>query len=452
MKNKLLVIVLMFVTVAIYGQKHHLKGTVGATDGTPLVGASVAISESYGAVTDLIGEYDLILDATADSVQVQYRMLGYALLDTVLVYSDKDINLDVVLTPISYEQPTIEITADGFNAFQNEQWRILDIDVHEGRLLILYLKGMSRYIELFSENGLSIQKSELKTPYREIFNSCMGGLHLVGEDRCVEVSMEADGLRPVKEYGRLMFDKSLTPCMYKNDEYTILKYWFNHNKKARYFKYQNEELTVLKEIFDELSASTAQSYYRDIISSYYYYTNNPQEGAIDLGIPRENIIVDGSWSGDLLELAINNDLHNQIAYFLNVEARPLKLKELSIDDTLYIFDVVNESVLMYHDSLDSIKTYSAPDYIWSKSFELMIDAFDNTPYLLQDKQVLYELSFVNWDCRAVAVNSERQADEKMFGAQIYNNVLYYYTTDRVDAMKSSVYKVAIEIQDSDLDD
>lgn len=447
MQLKGIITLLLFVlSVNSVWSQTKIIGSVKTVEGQPLSGASIVLNQVKGTVSDESGQYQIDVDKESQSVVIQFRMLGYATIDTVITDLKDFAVVDVMMDAVVFDQPTIVIQADRFDAFDQESWRILDIEMYKGKLLVLYLKAGDRILEMFTPEGISMQRSIVTESCNSIFVSCMGGLHLVGEERCVEYAVMGNRLSPQKEYARLMYDKSMAPCMQKKSDHIVLRYWSEHNKKAKFVKYQDQELTVLHEIYDELSATTAQSYYREIIGKYNFFTNNPKEGAIDEGIPRENIIVDGSWSGDLLELAINNDLHFMIAYYLGVEARPLDIEEIVWKDRLYIFDVVNEKVLRLGEEEKSTKEYNVPNWDWDKKFELIIDNVVDQLYLFKNKRELYAVDFKDGICQLSMVDQLQLADRKAFGGALHDGWFYYYTLDIIEGMKSQVHRVKLTVE------
>ncbi len=116
MKYILILVHLIFSTVA--HASAVLSGIVIDTADHPLAYVNIGIpNTSTGTVSDIYGQFKLVLDTSdSDSMEIRFSSVGYATKIIKVCTTDSNVSrhLRIILIPIGYDIPVIEITSDAF--------------------------------------------------------------------------------------------------------------------------------------------------------------------------------------------------------------------------------------------------------------------------------------------------------------------------------------------------
>lgn len=425
-------------------QKINIEGKVTSqADAIPLLGATVQVNEQFNTLSDEEGAFSVEVEEQ-EQYRIVVRMLGYETVDTTIRTSFDKIFLDVEMKEALFDLPSIEIMASSFNAFDFEGWNILDFDFLEDRLLVLYLLGRERRIGLFNQNGLMLFSVELEDKYDQIFTSCSGKIHLVGDGGGVELYIQKDQINFLKTYKRQLFDDLIQPCVAVCKQERVFKNLSDHNKKARYFKYPDPQSPVLiTEIFDKKSAKVAQSYYNEIIGLYYLTVSSSGQGAIDEGFTKDNVIARGHWSGDLFDLIISNDLLAAVAYYRNVESMPIDVREFGFNDKLYLMDFVNEQLLKIDTEKPGTSKLKITGFDWHRKTKVLQDKITGNVYLLSPDDELFEFNINEKSCSLKKLLDLKFIGNFPKGFQVFNNEFYYFSYSGTNNRTAQLLKVSL---------
>ncbi|GAB6282847.1 MAG: TonB-dependent receptor [Ignavibacterium sp.] len=156
--NKTILFLIFFCSMTIIGQeKGSISGKViDKITNEELIGANILIvGTSFGASTDLDGIYS-IKNLTPGKYQLRFSYISYQtiLVDNVIVEANKEIKVDVSLTPASTELEEVVVTAE---ALRNSEANILKIQKNSFNIV----DGISA--ELISKNNSSDGTDVLKS-------------------------------------------------------------------------------------------------------------------------------------------------------------------------------------------------------------------------------------------------------------------------------------------------
>lgn len=428
-----LLILFALISLKMNGQQTEIVGKILSEKDSALIGATIIVNDSIGTVSGRDGLFAIKMKGLTQAVTLQVRRIGYETLDTLIETKALKTYLEIKLKKTVYSQPEVEVVDKKITKiFDKKDWVILDLKIYQNLLFLIYLEGDKRYVGRAKTNGVFIDKIAVREKYDRMKEACTGSLYFLARDGYAILKMDADStsafaleagasINDIKDY--------IEPCLFKVDNKYLFKSYARHNKVVNYFRYNEAKKTELViRLYDQAAAEVAQSYYREIIGMYYQAVANPSPDDIDAGIERENLIARGEWSGDLMDLMINTDIHFAVSYYQNIEARPIKTIEFKWEDEGYVFDHLNQ--LVYRISTRSGEAealYMKGDYLKDKKadYQLIQDKARNINYLIDDKDQLFYMKITN---DAVSLTPAFTIEEKFSFVKyvsIHDGVLYY---------------------------
>ncbi|MFK8101973.1 MAG: carboxypeptidase-like regulatory domain-containing protein [Saprospiraceae bacterium] len=433
----LLLILFVFASLDTKAQQTEIVGKILSETDSPLIGATIIVNDSIGTVSGRDGLFELKTKSITQAVTVQVRRIGYETLDTLIQTKALKTYLELRLKKAVYTQPEVEVLDKKITKiFDKKDWVILDLKVYQDFLFLIYLEGDNRYVGRAKTNGVFIDKVIVTEKYDRMKEACTGSLYFLARDGYAILKMETDSIFELEASASIADIKDyIEPCLFKVDNKYLFKSYARHNKVVNYFRYNEAKKTELViRLYDQAAAEVAQSYYREIIGMYHHAVAYPSPDAIDAGIQRENLIARGEWSGDLMDLVINTDIHFAVSYYQNIEARPTKTLEFLWEEEGYVFDHLNQMVYRVSTSSGAAEPlYMKGDYLKDKKadYQIIQDKARNINYLIDDKDQLFYMKITNDD---VSLTPAFTIEEKFSFVKyvcIHDGVLYYvYKPDR----------------------
>ena len=335
----------LFIVCGISAQNVEILGKVTDLEGKPLPGATIKYNEKSGTMADAEGNFYINIEAEG-RLQLTIRYIGYETIDTTLLLSGSNKHfLSIEMTPQLFQLPDVEISATYQNIFEEYRYHIIDFTISEDIIYLIIKKGRKSFIVTTNLRGTVLDEHELNGGYSRFYNSCLGGIILVGKESCAELHDIDDQLFVTNEFSIDYFNKYIIPCKVSQDKALIFKLISRHNKKIDYIKFEeSKEAVHLFSVYDRVGEKVSQSYFNDLLREYFKESGKSSLIDIDYGFERQNIIADGSWNGDIQDLIITNTTHR-----LALQYQALGLKEVSselflVDENIFVLDDLNKEV------------------------------------------------------------------------------------------------------------
>ncbi len=386
----------MLTSIEIFSQSRQIIGTVISHAEDPLSGAHILVNEELGAFTDGNGQFLLEIEDSLDSISIYISMLGYEPIDTLVASRSSKTYIDFYMRPMSYVQDEVVVKGSvRQDLFHRTDWVILDLITQGSTIFVLHLEGRSRYISVYSANGILQEQVEVDGEFSCFKRACTGSIYLEGKEHYLKIRNEVND--PIlTEKGRMKeYLKVISPCALKLNNHYVFKSFTAHNKIVDYFYYSKQKKQeLLLSIKDEERRKVAQSYYSDIIRMYYLASYSPEEGAIDEGFERENIISNGEWTGDLKDLAITNDLLFAVGYYLQIENQPISTLEFKNGKQGVVLDFVNEKgyrIDPHTLNLEHLEICTSMEWRKMNSHQVIYDVLNEKVYVMNDQKELYRI-------------------------------------------------------------
>jgi len=210
---------------------------------------------------------------------------------------------------------------------------------------------------------------------------------------------------PIEKY-----EKTIDHFIFTNSDFSIAEEWALHNKKLTMSIIDNKtfERSPFYQSFDEESFTRSNSVYREIIGLYFKFAQDKELNLLGPGMVGENIITDGTWSGDLFELVIADTIQEVYNYYKSIHSRNIDVSTEIKDGKLYILDDLKRSISIYDLNSETISQnpikIKIPSQIVSGDFqatnqkdELVIRSDDNYFYFDINTHEFYEVTFDDKD-------------------------------------------------------
>lgn len=355
----LLIFFLMSYCFAIGQDNRDVTLIIQAADMQGVQAAHLTVNGESHYISDGSGKIQLQSGAT--SLRLQISHISYARLDTILDI-DSGNSFTLTLEPSSYSIDPVTIS-DRQRLFEKSNWYITDITHHDYGFVVSASEGSKSYIYLFDKNGMEVQKIRTDFVHVSIDKGLkIGHYHLMSEREGLELIVSTDTILFLNTQLIEKYDKTLHDFLYRNANYSIIEEWGAHNKEYSLSLVDNKtfEINQFYRSFDEDSYTRSQSVYREIIGLYYRdsYKLNPfarpgDENAI-------NIIIDGTWTGDLKELIVSDTIQEVYNYYTSIYAKEMSISTQIVSDKLYVLDNMKRIMSIYelangYDFLDVVE-------------------------------------------------------------------------------------------------
>jgi len=438
-----LIIILFIFFFSISGataQELSIYGKVTDDSNQPLAGATIKYQNKKGTITDLNGGFHIETEAET-TIRLTFRYIGYKTVDTLILIEDEtEVYLRIQMTKELFELPSAEITADYQNIFENYRFHIIDFTISEDIFYLIIKKGQKSFLCKANMRGTILDEHELKGGYKRFYNSCLGGIILVGNEVCAELHNLDDKLLITNEFSIDYFDKYIIPCKLKKGEALVFKAISKHNKKIDYWSFeQNKGPINLYSVYDREGEKVSQSYFSELVRGYYRESENVSLESIDYGFERENIIADGSWNGDIQDLITTNITHQLALQYQALGLKEVKSDLFVIEGQTYILDVFNKLIVHLDDNWEM--NFDVLKYDLNDDIKVISDNLNQT--LFQVGDLLHEVRIQNGE---LSLKKIGKLEHSYFNERnlLHKGTLYRLGRKSMNTVKKTIFRDSID--------
>jgi hypothetical protein len=443
MKYYLLIVLLSF-SIQLLSQTSTdslvVTGMVVDQYGQALIGANVSLSPFEGTISDETGNYTMVIPRRPFALTASY--IGFKSLTQKIYFEDlqklkgNQLSLHFTLSSSSNDLPTAEVTAQKIKTlYENTRQIIRDFDLVDDLLLILLQERKTSFLSLQTEDGEILDTLVLPFKGLKLHKGCTSAFHVAGDFKAMELSIEAKSIRKIKTYYAEDFEASILPCQFSSPDYIIYKQHLERNNRSVYFavdRYLGDR-TILKEVFDQSKTAAARQYYREIISQYY----------LAVGSDRFfNIIEDGRWTGDLMDLAVTNDLMVKIWYYQRIVLNPVSSFSFQQNGNTLLFDHTNDSLYFFSPSMLPLSNI-AIDYTREENFKDELYQDRSTQKIFSKCDRKGQLSFHEIDVKTGTTKSIYSLENRYYfpsEIKIKNGTAYFIAQTSPSNPYRQIYK------------
>lgn len=371
MKSTKYILIALLLSFTARAQEISIFGKITDDQSAPLSGATIQVNKLDGTVTNDDGLYHVTFDQfyPSDTIRLSIRHLGFQPFDTTLVAQGSDLIVNKSLLPTFENLPDIEVIGklDEKTIYEKEL-AVLDIAVVDNSIITLSWGKGVRVVRRYSLSGELLHEIELDKQFNDFHRSYTDRIHLLGDEVCVEL-YTSDTLVLGERYSKKLFHDLIEKCLFTFQNNYIFKSYSRHNKRATYYTYDSPGVPkVIFDVYDEVAAKTASSYFWRIVGNYRSTTQNPSEDNTAFGFGELGHELSPNWDGDLRDLIVSNELQSLVTYYLSVEARKIKTAEFVQRDNIMVFDFTNNQLHLLDNKLEPNRSVDLPEAInWSKS-------------------------------------------------------------------------------------
>lgn len=379
-----------------------------------------------------------LIKSSADFVSI----LNGSLYDTIVVKKYNLASLDYVIESL---QDTIKITFNLLPKIQEinqivlsyerqkkiageENENIIDYYFYpesNAYLIIKSSKGeyyLEKKIGAFSVNWL------LNFKPKSLFLDVLGNTHIVSKDSVYQIWID-DSLNYISVIPIFVFENRIKPLIYKNSNFLFYQNYSNHNQCFELTKTDSSNRPkIISKSFDKVSFNVANSEYNEIIKLYYLETTS-----------LNNVIINGSWNGDIKDLGETAELLNKIVWYSKIRSKPIDCQSFGMIDCLIVLNLFENKIEKFNlngDFLGVIKLTSLD----LKDKILIYDYFFDAIYIfgiLNEEKLLFKINIESGTLQKVCVLENRDPHN----LKVVGNFLYFL--ERNESGYRKLYKMAI---------
>ncbi|MFP5471357.1 MAG: carboxypeptidase-like regulatory domain-containing protein [Bacteroidia bacterium] len=340
---------------------------IDATDKTPIPNVYVSDSSANRYTNSNVNGV-FILDVKKETPFITFSHVSYLphqeKINTKNIKKDT-LFIDVFLKLKISELATIDINADKVEKIHKRGGAIIDFAFYNNDVLLLYKQRNNLKLQLLDEFDNVLSEKKLGNKNAHLIKDCMGNTHLLTKDSVFQIVVDSNRLLFYR-FSYKQYEDYLQPCV----AMTTKKSFFNqittkHNQGVLYFTVDKttQEKKPLINIYDKLAEQYARSHYNSIIS-YYYSVTSEVSNAIALGV----------WSGDIIDLAVDDKLVTMIGFYKNFAAKPIYTPMHQVRDSVYVFNYFQDTLMVYNANAKLIRNV-AINHHYEKGFvkELIVD-------------------------------------------------------------------------------
>jgi hypothetical protein len=426
----------------------HVSGIVKSEDGEILYKALVR-HETSSSISNSLGYYHLSIPKT-DSFRLEVSYLGYQTVDTLIASPFNDsITINFRLKSTSLSLPEINISPQTQTLFDRSNWVILDYLIVPEKILLLVIENNKRWLYSYTISGEFISRLAIGKQYNQIHQSCLGSVYILNKQFFIQVDFSSYQIKLSRRDTRSKFDQFIAPCLFKVDDQLIFKSWQQHHQRADYFFYQKQHPTLLYSTYDRKAEQVAASQYNKVINMYLQTRSTSSKETIDHGFQKENIITNGSWNGDLTDLIITNNIHQEVGFYEAVLARPVKTWDAILEGNKFIIvDFVEQKALLFSKvSAKGFKLVPVDPLIWEDAKSMLLsDSRNEQLYFLDSKNQLYQLNYKKGILTASFTQRITSPSSYVGQYIIFGRYLYFISYPSRQSPKNRLYKIEINIK------
>lgn len=356
----MLCILLLMIGTGLHAQ--FITGTVSDENGNPLWGATVQ-SQEKGVACDSLGKYTLRL--SKDSLQnLRISYLGLQSIDTVISVSEEAVVYNWVLRDKDNTLEEVVIQANLDNLFKNFKAHLIDFAIKDDFIFCLADNYINKLLLKADMDGKVLRTIKLKNDFYNIRQSCLGGIILLGHQKCMEVQVLNGQIIQIIPFDSKIYKEVVAPCILQHQGVTIFQHLSEHNKRLVYYRYdENKKQVPIYTFYDRDGAKVSNSYFRDIVIAYYREVVEAGEDDIDYGFQRDNIIQEGRWDGNLSDLILTNNTHKLVGEYLALANQVVRADIILAEEACFLVDWLNNT---YHQielkKAKIVKSNSLPEF------------------------------------------------------------------------------------------
>lgn len=323
---------------------YFISGTVQDQNGLPLATAHIKdISSGITTMSDKDGNF--IIKALVLPTKLEATFIGYKSQTLVAKGDDIDKNtntifLNFILELDIVEIPDVVVTAEkkAEKIFDPPQAYLFDYTFFDGNLLLLVSEKGNRKLQLLTSSGQTVSEQPISQSVYEFTYTCQNNLYLLGKDSAYQVLEKETDFTLANSSSRQTYELRFDDCETCTDVTCLKKTFEDHAQTQIIYSADKKSL--------------------DKIGIKYKITNKAtrafNEGAYNNILAQAGVDPMFASTANLNSINQSRELECEIWFYQKILSKPIYCPLKSINDSLYLFDHVNDEIIVLDNNGDII--------------------------------------------------------------------------------------------------
>jgi hypothetical protein len=404
-----------------------IKGKVINEKGTPVKNAAVKVG-SYDTRTNANGFFFIKNSEFPAQLTVNHPLYAEYLDMIFLPENWKDtIRVSVVLFGKETQIEEVTVSAEQiFWVYPRKQANVLDFLLQPDDGIVLCCSdGNNYYLRGLNPQGEKVYEVPIRRHPRKLFRDCMKTIHIIYSDSLYETYMVDNSIGIFAPRLALGLLNLLQSCIYK-DAKTLIQYSYSKQDQCIEYTALNIQTKKTKVIYvGEDRAKNRQL-------REYQQENRTAEN---------NLIT--TTNKDHLFKA--RDHWDRQQFYAMILIRPIYIPMFELNDSLIVFDHVNDSAVVFNKSGQRIRSFPISYHYFKGWKNELVSNLEKTKiyarYESQGLTILREINPTNGKVERILRLEKHVFPEHL---QIHGDFIYYIYKDYLDKSMHYIYKQHLE--------
>jgi len=446
--NLILSIFLIFYSQNIFSQNKQnnitITGKITDEQKKPIGNVYILdVKTRKTVITDKNGTFIIIIPKNATTLKISH--IGYKpyRLDISKKYLKKDtISFNIILEAEVYTIQPVEVYSERVNfAYDNYKANIYDYEFTGDNILLYLFENQTKKLRIVDNSDSILSDFKIPVDFENFYKDCFGNIHLISEDSAYQIYIDT-ALYLIDKTSIDTFNTNLKPCILSINEDLIFQKYQYYNQYLTYFMINktNKNKKILTVIHDNKGEALFNMYYKSVMEYKLFSSNGPPEMQ-DISF---SDVMDSNNAYDAMTNI--NDLKVRTWFFEKIITTPIYAPLFLISDTLFLFDHLNNFLLIYNIKGELITkheiSYNKQDG-WAK--ELIMD-YDNERIFAKFCTSTGLTSLKQLDIHTGKIIKEYNLEVHRYprNIKIKGNFVYYISENPKDFSLDYLYKQPLE--------
>nr|WP_294858884.1 carboxypeptidase-like regulatory domain-containing protein [uncultured Fluviicola sp.] len=425
-----------------------IKGKVINEKGTPVKNASIKVG-NYDARTNSNGFFVVKNNEFPAQLTVNHPLYSEYLDMIVLPEKWRDtIRVSVVLLVKETQIEEVTVSAEQiFWVYPRKQANVLDFILQPDDGIVLCCSDEHNYyLRGLNPQGEKIYETPIRSHPRKLYRDCMKSIHLIYSDSIYETAIFENTIGIFQPRLALGLLNLIQSCVYK-DSKTLIKY--NYSKQDQRIEYtalniQSKKTKVIYVGEDRAWNRQLREYAQENSNAddILFNTTPPPPPPPSPNPAPDHI---GDTPGNFGDLKKARDRWNNRQFYELILIRPAYIPMFELNDSLIIFDHLNDSAVVFNKSGQRIRSFPIYyHYFKGWKYELVSNLEKTKIFARYESQgltVLREINPTNGKIERMFKLEKHVFPEHL---QIHGDFIYYIYKDYLDQSMHYIYKQHLE--------
>lgn len=441
----------LIMNTSAWGQAEAIiKGKVVNEKGSPIKDASVKVG-SHDARTNSNGFF-FVKNTEFPAQLIVNHPLYSEYLDMIILPDRWKDTIRVTVVLLGKETQIEEVTVSAeqiFWVYPRKQANVLDFLLQPDDGIVLCCSDEHNYyVRGLNPQGEKIYETPIRSHPRKLYRDCMKSIHLIYSDSIYETAIFDNTIgifQPRLARGILNLIQS---CVYK-DSKTLIKYSYSKEDQCIEYTALNIQTKKTKVIYigeDRAWNRQLREYAQETKNAEdILFNTTPPPPPPPPAITAKNPDPLKDSPGDFGDLKKARDRWNNRQFYELIVIRPVYIPMFELNDSLIIFDHLNDSAVVFNKSGQRIRAFPIYYHYFKGWKHELVSNLEKTKiyarYESQGLTILREINPTNGKIEGMVRLEKHVFPEHL---QIHGDFIYYIYKDYLDQSMHYIFKQHLE--------